>query len=524
MVGFPALMVVEQAARPSSRGRDRRVETLRRTSRVLALVGVWIGCALLAALILFLTSSRTIVLASHDAEVSPDFSGHPVLHTGPVIPDVRVDTAGVVGVDIQLGKTDATSVDELAERYALLASQPEGQIAKITDAVQSMAIGAGIRGAVLGLVPVAVWLLLGAARRRQLVSRIGLPQAMVAVVAAVVLGLALWQPWVDRDDPVEGEERWESLASFLGPDVPVPDELDSVQVRGDVTTASTHRLIESAVDTYDTSKTFYADAAERAADLPLGAPQEGETVVAFVSDRHDNIGMDPVARAIADAAGATAVYDGGDDTSTGKAWEAFSLDSVSAAFDGLDRWGVAGNHDHGDFVHVYLSERDWTMLDGQVVPGPGDTTLLGVDDPRSSGLGNWRDETGLSFSEVADRVADAACDADERVTTILVHDADLGAPALDRGCVDLVLGGHTHLRAGPSRVEGGNGEVGYTYTTGTAGGAAYAIALGSKPRRAADVSLVTYRDGRPAGIQWVTLQTDGSFQTGPWVPLRYPAE
>ena len=207
--------------------------------------------------------------------------------------------------------------------------------------------------------------------------------------------------------------------------------------------------------------------------------------------------MDPVARAIADAAGATAVYDGGDDTSSGKSWEAFSLDSVSEAFDGFDRWAVAGNHDQGSFVHDYLGDHGWTMLDGEVVEGPGGTTLLGVDDPRSSGLGSWRDETGLSFAEVEQRIADAACDSETRVTTVLVHDTNLGREALARGCVDLVLGGHVHVRSGPTRVDGPDGEVGYTYTTGTTGGAAYAIALGSKPRRAADVSLVTYRDGRP---------------------------
>ncbi len=203
----------------------------------------------------------------------------------------------------------------------------------------------------------------------------------------------------------------------------------------------------------------------------------------------------------------------------GKSWEAFSLDSVTKAFDDLDRWGVAGNHDSGDFVHSYLADHGWTMLDGDIVDGPGGPTLLGVDDPRASGLGSWRDETGLSFDEVRDRLTDAACEADDRLSTMLVHDANLGRHALERGCVDLVLGGHLHVRVGPQRVTGDSGQVGYSYTTGTTGGAAYAIALGSKPRRAADVSLVTYRDGRPAGIQWVTLQTNGIFDVGPYTPL-----
>ena len=76
----------------------------------------------------------------------------------------------------------------------------------------------------------------------------------------------------------------------------------------------------------------------------------------------------------------------------------------------------------------------------------------------------------------------------------------------------------------PDRIIGENGEVGYSYTTGTAGGAAYAIALGSKPRRPAEVSLVTYHGGEPVGIQWVTLQTNGDFEIGNYVPLHLPED
>ena len=102
-------------------------------------------------------------------------------------------------------------------------------------------------------------------------------------------------------------------------------------------------------------------------------------------------------------------------------------------------------------------------------------------------------------------------------------DAELGEldDALARGCVDLVLGGHTHVTSGPDAVVGENGEVGYTFTVGTTGGAAYAIAIGSKLRRAADVAVLTYRDGRPVGIQDVMLQTNGRFQVGEWVELTY---
>ena len=66
---------------------------------------------------------------------------------------------------------------------------------------------------------------------------------------------------------------------------------------------------------------------------------------------------------------------------------------------------------------------------------------------------------------------------------------------------------------------GDNGKAGYTFTVGTTGGAAYAVALGSKLRRAAGVALITYRDGRPVGIQGVTLQTNGRFDVGEWTQL-----
>ena len=500
--------------RPSSAVPSRRRTAL----RVLAYVAAWLVGAAAATAVLFFTGTGTVEVASHEAVMQPNLSGSAVLQTGPVLPDVRLDTGDRIGVDIRLEKTDATSIDELVRRYGYIAGQPEGQVAAVRSALGEMFLDAALRGAIIGLIPLAVWALVGRRRRRELCARIGPTQVLIAAGLVVLLGVALWQPWTDRPrDP--DDSAWVSLAQFLGPDVPVPAELAGVEVRGDVLTAQTNRLIESAIETYNKSKSFYARAAEAAADLDLRVPEEGDTVVAFVSDRHDNIGMDHVARAVADAAGATAVFNGGDDTSTGKSWEAFSLDSVSKAFEGLARWGVAGNHDHGSFVREHLTERGWTMLDGEIVEGPGGSTLLGLDDPRSSGLGSWRDESGLSFAEVAERLADVACEADEPVSTMLVHDANLGRAALERGCVDLVIGGHLHVRVGPTAVVGENGETGWSYTNGTTGGAAYAIAVGSKPRRDAMVSLITYRDGRPLGLQWVTVQTNGVFEVGPWTPL-----
>jgi hypothetical protein len=488
-------------------------------------VGAWLALTLLVASLLFVVSSRTITLASHDAVVRPDLSGRVVLHTGPVIPDFRIDSGSRVGADIRLGKTDVASTEALVERYAYIASQPDGQIAKVRDALVSMAVEALVRGAILALVPVLVWVLVGPARRRELARQVPGRQGVLALLIVLLMVVGVWQPWAPEEEQVEDGVAWMSLGEFLGPGVALPDALERVEVRGDATTVETRRIIVSAVGSYAKAQEFYDEAAADAAELELREPEEEETVVVLVSDRHDNIGMDAVARAIADAGGATAVFDAGDDTSSGKTWEAFSLDSLTAAFDDYDgRWVATGNHDHGDFVGSYLGERGWTVLDGEIVDGPDGSRLLGARDPRTSGLGAWRDEVGLSFDEVRDRLADEACAADadgERVATVLVHDVDLGDAALERGCVDLVVGGHLHLQEGPAPVVGANGETGYVFTTGTTGGAAYAIAIGGKVRRPAQVTLVTYADGRPVGLQAVVLLSNGTFEVGNFLPLGY---
>ena len=350
----------------SDAARQRVLRRAALVSRATAYLAVWAVLAAAAGLVLFLLSSRTVVLATHDAVLRPNLLGQVVVNTGPVLPDFRIGSGGRVGVDIRLDKTDAESTEALVERYAFIATQPEGQIDKVRDALVDMALAAALRGAVLGLLPILVWLLIGAARRRELATRARSPGGAVAALLVVLLGVLLWEPWDADENSVQSDRSWVPLAEFVGPGVDLPDEAQGIEVRGDVTTAQTRRLVESAIDTYAKSKTFYRDAAEEAAALDLRQPDTEETVVALVSDRHDNVGMDAVARAVADAGGAAAVFDAGDDTSSGKSWEAFSLDSVSTTFEDLDRWAVAGNHDHGSFVRTYLDERGWTMLDGEV--------------------------------------------------------------------------------------------------------------------------------------------------------------
>ncbi|WP_238998612.1 metallophosphoesterase [Nocardioides limicola] len=505
----------------SEQPRSRR--SALRYAALLGLVAVWLVVTGALALTIFTNSSRTAVIASHDAVVTPTMDGLVTLRSGPFLPDIRVAAGGRVGADVRLGKTEARTVDELINRYALMAANPEGQVERLRSIVQEMAVAATLRGLAIAVVPLVLWWLLGPQRRRMLVAHARGPSGLVDVLVVALLAVIVLQPWRGEEPRQEDAAIWVPLTDYLD-SVPMSAEaaeaISWVELRSDATTAQTRRLLLSLVDTFDTGQAFYREAAVEAGGLELRQPEDGETVVVLVADRHDNIGMDKVARAVGDAAGATGVLNAGDDTSTGQPWEAFSLDSVQAAFADVDRWVAPGNHDHGEFVPRYLADRGWQVLSGEVVDGPDGGLILGHHDPRASGLGNWRDVSTVTLAERAEELAEAACAHPERIGTLLVHDAAMGRIALSRGCVDLVLGGHLHTRDGPHEVVGENGMVGHRFTVGTTGGAAYAVAVGSKPRRPADMALITYADGRPVGLQGVMLQTNGVFVVSDWVPLR----
>lgn len=500
------------------------VRLLVRTARRSAVHVVgWLVLSIAAALLVFLNSSTTTVLFGHETTVRPTLDGHASIELGPYLPGLRYPLDGTVGAELVLGRTTAESYDELIERYAVIASQPEGQIERVRAAITELAGEAALDGALIGLAFPALWILVGRRRRRELLHAGWRRTALVVVVVAglVVVGLRPWQ----GGPPAVGVSRWVPVAEVVPAGVPVPEEVAPLQLDADLLTAGTRSLITSALDTYRNSLDFYGRIVDAVPDIAdqLREPAEDETVALIVSDRHDNVGMDPVARAVGDAAGATILFDLGDDTSVGGSWEAFSLESLATAFDDWEhRYVALGNHDNGDFVPEHFESLGFHVLRGDVVEVEDDLRILGVPDPRSSGLGNWRAEPGISFDEQREQLTEDVCAADEssdRISTLVVHDANLGNGALEAGCVDLVIGGHVHVQEGPDLVESEDGRRGYSYTNGTTGGAAYALALGSKLRREAQLTLLTYRDGRPVGLQPVNFRTTGQIVVQDWVPL-----
>ena len=87
-----------------------------RLLRGLALAAVWLVVTVATGLAIFLGSSRTVVLASHEAVLRPTLDGYVVLRTGPVLPDLRIASGHRIGADIILGKTDGQPTGDKNQR------------------------------------------------------------------------------------------------------------------------------------------------------------------------------------------------------------------------------------------------------------------------------------------------------------------------------------------------------------------------------------------------------------------------
>ena len=230
-------------------------------------------------------------------------TGTSSLRTGPLLPDVRRPRAGPVGVDLLLGKTQSDSVEELFARYAFIASEPD--VAGRQGDRRRPRHGDVGRPARRRARAWCRWRRGGCSARTGAASSsagCGPGRARSAAYSCWRCRCSCGSPGPPTRTPrSRGGSGSRSRRSWRA--VPVPEEADGIEIRNSPTTVQTQRLIQSAVDTYEKSKDFYDRAAADAAELELREPAEDETVALVVSDRHDNIGMDRVARAIGDRGG-----------------------------------------------------------------------------------------------------------------------------------------------------------------------------------------------------------------------------
>jgi hypothetical protein len=505
---------------------------MKRLGKSLAVLAIVLVVAVPTAWTLFLHSERYLVIGAHDATVRPVTDGHATLDFGALLPQIRVPLGvpGGIGVAIDLGDSQGAGLEEMLARDAVIASQPEGEIRAVTAAVISMAISATLRGLGLGLLAgtatVAVWTAVGARRRVELRSRLARParrQVLVGSATALVVVGSLVLVAVPGDDG-RPTKQWLSLTQEF-PEVPNDiSGLQKVQLARGSATSSSRALVEGALYLYRDSVTFYKALQVNAEQAVVRTPEEGQTTALVVTDRHDNIGMDPVVRTIADRAQARMLIDLGDDTGQGASWESFSINSLAREFDGFETVAVAGNHDT-DAVAEQMADKGFTVLRGKPVT-VGGVRFLGASDPRGTRLTGYTEDAKTRNGSLADQdtsLRDAACEADaagERVGVLAVHSWASGSEVAASGCVDLVLTGHLHYQVGPTAIDGPDETATTRLTTGTTGGAVLPIALGSSLRRQAQVSVVTFdADGVPVGVQVVSFNPSKTIEVGDYVAL-----
>lgn len=496
-----------------------------------ALSLVFVAVSVLVGLLAFVNDSERVTIGAHAAIVSPTFDGHATLDLGAVLPRLRMasnDPFGL-GVNIDVQETDASNLTDLIQRDALIAAQPEGEIARIRQAVQDMAVDDALAGAGTGFLVVVVvatlWTMIGVRRRRELWHLVHRHErrvehrAVVVLVAMLITIASIFGPGRMRqiDAP---PTQWTPLAKLL-PQLELDDPLKGVEVASGFSTTGGVGVIKTAVETYQRSTQFYGQLKDKVSQVKgqLHKPEKHETVAIQVNDRHDNIGMDPFAAEVAKDAGAKLLIDAGDDTSSGQTWEAFSINSLRQHFKDFKVVAVAGNHDAGGHVEDEMRKSGFTVLDSKPVEVDG-IRFLGDSDPTKTGLGSADQPGDETIDHQSKRLADIACaqPADKRISTFVVHDPSSFADTAARGCATLLLSGHLHHQVGPETKVVDDRPV-TTYTNGTTGGAAYAFALGYTLRRPGEVTLITYQKGAPVGIQTVTAELTGDITVGPYNPL-----
>ncbi|GAA3539682.1 hypothetical protein AFL01nite_25950 [Aeromicrobium flavum] len=492
----------------------------------LAVVGVVVAVPVAATT--FVNTERAVTIGAHNATARPTFDNHVTIVAGPLLPELRMPSDALLGIGAEVVLRDSpdTDLERVLAQDAAIASQPEGEIAAMTSEITEMATAALTRGAAAGVIAMVVvgagWWLVGERRRRELRAQWP-PEPRTALVSGAMAIVVLGALMVYAPDPsTKREVAWVPIRQEF-PELPDEPRLGSVQISRGAATATSKAIVQGALDTYEESLSFYSALAAKAEGLPVRAPESGQTTALVVTDRHDNVGMDPVARQVADAAEASLVIDLGDDTSNGASWESFSIKSLRETFDDLPIVAVAGNHDTGRYVLREMERNDFTVFDGEPVDIEG-VRMLGESDPRSSGLtAGYNGNEGDNIAAITDQdaaLADKACE-DGGVSLLVTHSAASAKETVARGCVDLAISGHLHRQKGPVSTEGPNG-TSTDLTIGSTGGAVYAFALGTKLRRDAQVAVLTFEDGRVVGLQVVTFRPGGLIDVGDYTTLPVP--
>ena len=377
-----------------------------------------------------------------------------------------------IGVDITLGKTEATSVDELLQRYAVIAASPRARSPRCATRSATWRSRRRCAARLVGLVPLGsgCWSASGAGELFHQARQLRLVEVGPGAGAA---------PPCCGGSP--GQDREAAVAEAPGVDAAgrVPRPRGAAARRGgrprdarrrhDRPDAAAHR--ERHLDLRPEQDLLHRRRRGRRPASSCASRTRTRPWSLLVSDRHDNIGMDKVARAIGDAAGATAVLRRRrrhlGRRSVGGVQPRLRRRRPSRTY---DRFGVAGNHDHGDLRRAATSR-----------PRLDDARRRGRRRPRRHPAARRRRpalqrpgqlarrDRAVASTEVGDRLADAACDAQtrRRVSTLARARRQPRSPRRSRAAAPTwSSAGTSTSRSARTGWSGENGATGYSLHDG----------------------------------------------------------
>lgn len=495
--------------------REGESHTIRHT---LAWGGIGLGMSVMAAAGVANHISEHTTVGAHEGIIGLTHDGHATAKDIPIVGgDIRIPVHETLGTGIQFKITNTPDITSSLEADPLIISQPRGEAEKVGDIARSLAIKSGLGGLAIGTLTVG-----GMYTRRKFGRTITGEAGTIIATAGSLLSVGLL---VTPGTYIQqSNESWSSLEQ----QVPILKQIDKplvdqIQINENGLGSTAISFINSGVAGYQDSINFYGPLKNNVQNIAnqLHQPGPGEEVAVVLSDRHDNINMDPVIRAVGEAVNATILFDIGDDVSGSQPWESFSLDSLGSTFKHYKQKFVSpGNHDWAPFMNKAYKKDGFSVLHGQAESLAGGQKIIGDKDPRRSSFADLPEVPGQeSTTRLGLRLGAAACTAGD-VSIAIVHSPTAARAIAETGCVRLVIAGHQHVMSGPENIHGVNGDT-TLFINGTSGGAGtpVPIALWHKLQANATMALVTLRDGQPVGIQSEVFTTDGQIEVNPYFPI-----
>jgi predicted phosphodiesterase len=473
------------------------------------------------------TATATLSLGPHEAVYEVDTDSLVVVDLGP-LGTLEIDSPMPLGLGLDVTvkeiPADLTAVgtsstlDRLVgdlNGYLQFYDSPQVTFDAVTRALVTDALWrTGGALVVVALAGGAGYLLLGAARRRELAVRVA-PRTWQVTAGVVVVGLV--GGMLVSADPATPRAGRQASSVFDG------TALEGARITG---------RLAGVIDTYggqlvalyDENEAFY-DAATESLDTQWRAwerkkavrermgqePDDPDVVTMLViSDLHCNTGMSGPIGEAARLAGADVVLNAGDTTMNGTAVEQVCVDAFASAVpDDVPMVVSDGNHD-STVTSAQEKAHGQTILDGDVVEVAG-VRILGDRDVLETRVGQGtyvaRERTP---AEQANDLAATACD-DGDVDLLLIHTPPVGNAALESGCVPFQVSGHTHRRAGPEQIGDG-----LRYVNASTAGAASGQATVGPLRGTAEMTLLRFdpAERRMLDLQVISITPAGEVLVG----------